>query len=122
MALLVLLAILAACAFAFGGSRLRPARFAGSWYEGDPERLRALVDGLLGAGAPRPLPGRVVGLVVPHAGYRWSGQVAAVAYAAVRGAPIERVVLLAPSHRVPFRGARIPAWDAYETPLGPVPV
>ncbi|HET6203559.1 MAG TPA: AmmeMemoRadiSam system protein B [Planctomycetota bacterium] len=122
MALLGLLAILAAAAWAFGGARVRRARFAGSWYEGDPGRLAAVVEGLLGAVPPASLRDRVVGLVVPHAGYRWSGAVAAVAYAAVRGAPFERVLLLAPSHRVPFRGARVPDWDAYETPLGAVPV
>ncbi|MGH7150399.1 MAG: AmmeMemoRadiSam system protein B, partial [Planctomycetota bacterium] len=122
MALLLLLAILAGWAWLFGGTRVRRARFAGSWYEGDPERLRASVDGLLQGAAPPRLPARRVGIVVPHAGYRWSGSVAACAYATVRGADLDRVLVLAPSHRVSFQGARVPDWDAYGTPLGEVPV
>src|SRR5262245_17502354 len=122
MALLGFLAILAGWAWLFGGTRVRRARFAGSWYEGDPDLLRASVDALLDASAPTRLPARRVGVVVPHAGYRWSGPVAACAYAAVRGVEFDRVLVLAPSHRVPFRGVRVPDWDAYGTPLGEVPV
>src|SRR5262245_62842091 len=108
MALLGFLAILAGWAWLFGGTRVRRARFAGSWYEGDPDRLRETVDRLLDSAAPPRLAGRRVGIVVPHAGYRWSGPVAACGYAAVRGAEFDRVLVLAPSHRVPFRGARVP--------------
>ncbi|MCI0587097.1 MAG: AmmeMemoRadiSam system protein B [Planctomycetes bacterium] len=122
MALLGFLAILACWVWSFGGTRVRRARFAGSWYEGDPDLLRACVDGLLEASSRPRLPARQVALVVPHAGYRWSGPVAACAYATLRGCDFDRVLVLAPSHRVHFRGARVPEWDAYGTPLGEVPL
>ena len=69
----------------------------------------------------KPLP---KALIAPHAGYIYSGPVAASAYAQVaplRGV-VQRVVLLGPVHRVPVRGLALPGADAFDTPLGPVPV
>jgi AmmeMemoRadiSam system protein B len=80
--------------------------------------LRATVEDFLKVQAQRvPCP---KALVVPHAGYIYSGPVAATAYAqlAERKAEIRRVVLLGPSHRVPFRGLAVPSVDAFATPLG----
>jgi len=61
-------------------------------------------------------------MVVPHAGYVYSGQVAAFAYQAIRGSDFRRVVLIGPSHRVPFRGISVNRQSGYRTPLGVVPV
>ena len=102
----------------------RPAAVAGSFYPGDPATLRAtLVEHLRQARKPvSARPPKL--LVVPHAGYVYSGDVAALGYAEV--APwrdhIRRVVLLGPVHRVPVRGLAAPSVDAFETPLGRVPL
>jgi AmmeMemoRadiSam system protein B len=104
--------------------RVRPSALAGSWYPRDADTLAGTVDALLAAAAAQPEPpaGRLRALVVPHAGYAYSGAVAAAAFAQVRGAAYRRVVLLAPAHRREFAGLSIAAVDAYETPLGRVPV
>jgi AmmeMemoRadiSam system protein B len=83
--------------------------------------LRAEVDAYL-AGAPAaPIP-RLVGLISPHAGLRYSGPVAAHAYAALRGRPRAVAVLVGPSHFVAFPGIALFARGAFETPLGRIPV
>jgi AmmeMemoRadiSam system protein B len=96
---------------------------AGAFYPGEPERLAATVDQLL-SDAPKS-PGRVPqALVVPHAGYVYSGPIAAAAYARLQGAAgrLRRVVVLGPSHRVAFRGLALPEAEGLETPLGVIPV
>ena len=124
MWVVLLYALLCSAGFflAGGGNRVRRPRFAGTWYDGDPERLRARVDRFLEVAPASPPPGRVVGLIAPHAGYDWSGATAGKAYAVVRGARYERAIVLAPSHRVPFQGVSIPDVDAYATPLGEIPL
>ena len=68
------------------------------------------------------LEGDVVGLIAPHAGYIYSGQVAAHAYKLIRGKKYDAVIVVGPSHRVAFHGVSIFSQGAYETPLGIVPV
>jgi len=102
---------------------VRPAAVAGLFYPGEPKALAAEVDELLG-GVARLAPrlGFPKALIVPHAGYIYSGAVAAHAYdelAAARGV-VRRVVLLGPVHRVPVRGLAAPAADWFATPLGRV--
>jgi hypothetical protein len=70
----------------------------------------------------RGLKGEIVGLIVPHAGYIYSGQVAAHAYKMIQGRKYDAVVLIGPSHRVAFSGVSIYDNGAYETPLGLIPV
>lgn len=108
------------------GTLVRPPAVAGFFYPDDPATLAARVDAALEAGArvlgdrPRRVP---EALVVPHAGYRYSGEVAGTAYATLVGlSEVERVVLAGPAHRVPVRGLAVPTVDAFLTPLGPVPV
>ena len=98
-------------------SRVRRSAVAGSWYPADRATLAAEVDARLAAagGACR---GRVVGLVSPHAGLRYSGDVAAEAYALLRGRRALTVILVGPSHRVAFDGVSVYAQGAFETPLG----
>jgi hypothetical protein len=106
----------------------RPPAVAGGFYPEDPEQLRAVVEDFLdeaakGAGeaAPTALP---KALIVPHAGYVYSGPVAACAYALLARAGaagrITRVVLIGPSHYVHFDGLAVPRADAFATPLGRV--
>ncbi len=93
---------------------------AGTWYPGRSEELRRQVDGFLAEADVEPM--AVRGVVVPHAGYRYSGMVAAKAYRLLRAQRIERVVILGPSHRAWFRGVAVVEIDAFETPLGEVAV
>jgi AmmeMemoRadiSam system protein B len=100
---------------------VRPPAVAGTFYPGDPTDLRRTVDGLLAAATPGPA---AKGFVVPHAGYVYSGPVAASAYAGLRAAQpaVRRVVLLGPAHRFPLAGLALPAATAFATPLGAVAV
>jgi MEMO1 family protein len=100
---------------------LRPAAVAGSFYPGDAPNLAACVDDLLaGAGDNR----RPKALIVPHAGYVYSGPTAGRAYARLRpfAHDIRRVVLFGPAHRVAFAGIAVPTATAFATPLGRVTV
>ena len=103
----------------------RPAAVAGTFYPADTAALRGAVDRLLAAVAPAPRGApSVKALIVPHAGYVYSGPIAASAYArlAPATAGIRRVVLLGPAHRVPFRGLALPGVDQFATPLGNIAV
>ena len=102
---------------------VRKPAVAGMFYPADPKELRAAIDDCMAkARADGAVPPKAV--IVPHAGYVYSGPVAASAYA--RLAPLKgtvrRVVLLGPSHRVGFRGLALPDAESFETPLGIVPV
>jgi AmmeMemoRadiSam system protein B len=102
--------------------KVRRAAVAGSWYPGDPERLAAEVDEYLDAAhvaADVPAPRAIV---APHAGLRYSGPVAAYAYKAARAAGCRAIVLVGPSHFIPFRGVSIWPSGEWETPLGRVTV
>ena len=102
---------------------VRPAAVAGMFYPEAPKVLSAEVRSHLGR-SERPAEGstRPKALIVPHAGYCYSGAVAASAYArlSLEGAPIRRVVLAGPTHRVPVRGLTLPSARAFATPLGTV--
>ncbi|HXO25920.1 MAG TPA: AmmeMemoRadiSam system protein B [Thermoanaerobaculia bacterium] len=129
--------------------RVRPAAVAGLFYPDDPVALRSTVASLLAArsrgaaGAPTRRPPKAV--IAPHAGYSYSGPIAASAFAALAShaagaagatgaagaagaagdasAPeVRRVVLLGPSHQVPLRGLGLPGAERFATPLGMVPV
>ncbi len=101
---------------------VRRSAIAGSWYPADPARLAAEVDALLSA-APSAREGAApVMLFLPHAGYAYSGAVAAAGYATLRGARPDAIVIIAPSHYGSFRGCSVVPVDFYETPLGMVKV
>ena len=104
---------------------VRPAAVAGLFYPADPKALAAEVDELLGGVEHfEPRLGFPKALVVPHAGYLYSGSVAARAYdeiAPARGI-VKRVVLLGPVHRVPVRGLALPGAGHFDTPLGRIPI
>lgn len=106
-------------------TRVRPPAVAGLFYPDDPRELAATVDGLLaGAGPASDAVAPPVAIVAPHAGYVYSGPVAASAYAPL--APwrehVSRVYLIGPAHRVAIRGLALSSADAFATPLGDVAV
>jgi AmmeMemoRadiSam system protein B len=98
---------------------VRPPAVSGLFYPGDATELEEMVTRYLANARPSaPAP---VALIAPHAGYVYSGPVAATGYAAVKGL-IERVILLGPAHRYPLRGLAAHSADTFLTPLGPIPV
>lgn len=111
-----------------GGTHIRPAAVAGTFYPADPAELVAAVDRHLAAGRatlaalgePLRAPKAVI---VPHAGYRNSGAVAGAAYALLAAQPpAARVVLLGPAHHVACAGLAATSADGFATPLGALSV
>jgi AmmeMemoRadiSam system protein B len=101
----------------------RPAAVAGLFYPDNAAELRTLLDQLLATESIIQSPAPKA-LIVPHAGYVYSGPIAAKAYTQLRPlrAQIKRVVLLGPSHRVPLQGLAYSTATAFQTPLGLIPV
>jgi len=102
--------------------RVRPAAVAGMFYPHDAGELTATVSGLLQQASAdlKSDTASPKALIVPHAGYIYSGLTAAFAYATISSAHIKRVVLFGPAHRVPFTGLSLPDCDIFSTPLGSV--
>lgn len=103
--------------------RSRPAVVAGSFYPASAANLRRTVSGFLATAQSGERPGRS-GIIVPHAGYVYSGSIAARAFASVRGVKSRpyRCVIVGPSHFVPFNGIAAPSHAAFATPLGELPL
>jgi AmmeMemoRadiSam system protein B/AmmeMemoRadiSam system protein A len=116
--LFLFLALSPACARA----QVRPAAVAGSFYPADPKELAKMVDDFIAHATPPAVEGAIQTLVSPHAGYEFSGAVAANGYALIKGKHYDRVVVIAPSHVDGFDFVSVFNGDAYQTPLGTVPV
>jgi AmmeMemoRadiSam system protein B len=106
-----------------GLRRVRPPAVAGTFYPESPEALRSTVESLLRA-APASAGRAPKAIIAPHAGYVYSGPIAASAFQTIASAAasIERVVLLGPAHFVPIRGLGLPDESRFATPLGEVRV
>jgi AmmeMemoRadiSam system protein B len=103
---------------------VRPAAVAGTFYPGDARSLAAELKGYLGLARSAPSRKAPKALIAPHAGYIYSGPIAASAYALLapcRGR-IRRVVLAGPAHRIHVSGAAVPSARAFDSPLGPVAI
>jgi AmmeMemoRadiSam system protein B len=104
---------------------VRKPAVAGTFYPADPDELAAVVDAAVSRARTEREPStRPKALIAPHAGYQFSGPIAASAYACLVDAdpPVERVVLLGPAHRVALSGLALPSVESFATPLGLVPV
>ncbi|MDZ7372800.1 MAG: AmmeMemoRadiSam system protein B [candidate division KSB1 bacterium] len=101
---------------------VRKPAVAGMWYPQDPAELRRMLDTFFENAKKPPLDGEVVGLVAPHAGFVYSGLIAAYAYKQIMGKHYDDVIVIAPSHRDAFHGASVFTGSGYETPLGVIPV
>lgn len=101
--------------------RIRSSVIAGLWYPDDPQELTIMVDGFLSA--VRPIDGEPIAIIVPHAGYVYSGHVAAHGFKQLEGVPYESAVIIASDHQTPL-SSPISVWadGGFETPLGIVPV
>jgi len=103
-------------------SKVRRARWSGQFYDGSPKILGDTVKGFLERVDQEKLSGKLIALISPHAGYVYSGQVAAHAYRQLEGEDFDTVILLGPSHRVPVKGASVYVEGWWKTPLGKVKV
>jgi AmmeMemoRadiSam system protein B len=101
---------------------IRRSVIAGSWYPGTEQSLISTIDGYLARVDQAPVPGTLIALISPHAGYTYSGQTAAYAYHQLQGQKVDTVVLMGPSHRAWVGDYAVSTEDAYETPLGRVPL
>jgi MEMO1 family protein len=100
-------------------TKVRPPAVAGLFYASDAQELKAdIAEFFANTSAIHDAP---KALIAPHAGYVYSGQVAATAFASLKDS-VKRVVLIGPAHYVRLRGIAVPMADAFETPLGQVPV
>jgi AmmeMemoRadiSam system protein B/AmmeMemoRadiSam system protein A len=122
----LLIAVLAIAALqhvrAADPQNVRQAGVAGGFYPADPKALTAMMDDMLAHASPPPINGPILAVVAPHAGYQFSGPVAAYTYAALKGRKFSRVVVIAPSHYEAFDFTSVYEGDAYATPLGVVRV
>jgi len=101
---------------------VRPSPIAGTWYSADPDRLQQAVDDFINDADLPDLPGDIVGLVAPHAGYRYSGGVAGYAFKTVKEKHYDVVVIISPMHQYYTKPIMTSAHPAYRTPLGDIPL
>ncbi|MGA9406924.1 MAG: AmmeMemoRadiSam system protein B, partial [Bacteroidota bacterium] len=103
-------------------SYARPPVVAGMFYPGHEQELRHVVESLIASAMPVREAGSLIGIVVPHAGYLYSGHTAARAFALLMNRQISTVVLIGPSHREYFDGVSVFSGASFKTPLGSVEV
>lgn len=101
---------------------IRKPAVAGSFYPANPVELSKTIAGLFAETKKSEIGGSPVALIAPHAGYMYSGKIAARAFKLLEGEEFDTVVIVAPSHTVFFKGSAVFDGDAYETPLGPVEI
>lgn len=99
-------------------TEIRRAACAGSWYPGTPSELAQTLAGYFSQVEKKTLGESPLALIVPHAGYVYSGMTAAKAYKQIEGQQYDTVVVVAPSHKVFFKGCSVFNGKGYETPLG----
>jgi MEMO1 family protein len=102
--------------------KTRPSAIAGTWYPGSATDLRRQIEGFLSQASVPDIPGQLTALIVPHAGYVFSGQVAAYAYKLLEKRKFETVVVIGPSHHARFQGVSVYDRGGFETPLGVAPL
>lgn len=100
--------------------RIRPPAFAGSFYPKEESSLQKVIDSYIANAEPKKIDGTIKALIVPHAGYVYSGPVAAYGYKALQQQKntIKTVILIGPSHRMQFRGCGLANFSDWRTPLG----
>lgn len=105
-------------------STVRPATVAGYFYPAEPAQLASDIRDMLGKATVNSTEAQPKALIVPHAGYIYSGETAACGYRQLEpwAQSITRVILLGPSHRTFLRGLALPSADFFATPLGEIPI
>ncbi|MBI9051447.1 MAG: AmmeMemoRadiSam system protein B [Anaerolineaceae bacterium] len=100
----------------------RPSPIAGLWYPEDPQQLIKEINQYLDLVKQEPIQGHILALMVPHAGYRYSGKTAAHAYHTLIGKPLQTIFLLSPFHDYHTAKLLSTTYQAYQTPLGEVAI
>ena len=103
-------------------SPVRPSPIAGSWYPGDKPALQKAIQGYIDQASPPGVEGNIYGLIVPHAGYFYSGATAGYAYRCVQGLSFDVCVVLSPLHDYQPADLLTSSHAAYATPLGEIPI
>jgi AmmeMemoRadiSam system protein B len=106
----------------FKNSDLRPSPIAGQWYSGNAKQLAASVDQFIDDAENPKFQGEIIAIIAPHAGHYYSGSVAGYAYKAIQGMNPDLVVIISPMHQPYFESILTSGHDAYETPLGFIPI
>jgi len=101
---------------------VRPSPIAGTWYSNNPAELQQEITNYLTQAHLPPISGEVIGLISPHAGYRYSGLTAAYAYRAVQGMQFDTVAIFSPFHAYTAEKLLTTQHSAYQTPLGIIPI
>lgn len=101
--------------------KIRPAQFAGQFYPGSAAELRFMVDDYLKLAKTESGYKQLKALIVPHAGYEYSAEVAAAGYKLLTNKKIKDIVLIGPAHYVDFEGLAYADYEKWETPLGQLP-
>lgn len=101
---------------------IKEPNVAGQFYPQDKNTLIRQIEGLLDNAHPEPVSGNIFCLIVPHAGYAFSGQTAAAAYKLIKGKPYKAVVVIGPSHHYGFSGISVYREGTFRTPLGDVEI
>jgi len=103
-------------------SEVKQPNVAGSFYPDNPQELSQLIDTFLGAANPQVPEGRIFALISPHAGYGFSGGVAAFGYKLIKDKPYKTIIVLGPSHNYGFSGVSVYPEGVFRTPLGDLEV
>jgi hypothetical protein len=103
-------------------SPVRPSPIAGSWYPGDKATLQKAIRGYIDQSSPSSIEGNLYGLIVPHAGYFYSGATAGYAYRCLQGLSFDICVVLSPLHDYQPSDLLTSSHSAYTTPLGEIPI
>ena len=103
-------------------SDLRPSPIAGQWYPEDPKKLASSVDAYIDDAELPTIEGDVIAVMAPHAGHRYSGPVAGYAFSALHGLEPDLVAVVSPMHQPYSEPLLTSTHDAYQTPLGSIPI
>jgi len=101
-----------------GAQGIRKPVWSGQFYEADPDRLSRLLDYYLDSASVQPVGGEVIGIISPHAGYVYSGGIAACGYRLLKDYDVSTVIIVGPSHQYGFDGCSIYLKGGFQTPLG----
>jgi hypothetical protein len=117
----LLLGLLCFCGNSYSEDVRKPA-VAGMFYPGDKEELAEKVDGFLSNSKKADIKGRIIAIIVPHAGYVYSGQIAADSFKQLEGLDFKKIIIISPSHYLAFDGMSVYNKGSFETPLGAVKI
>jgi AmmeMemoRadiSam system protein B/AmmeMemoRadiSam system protein A len=118
----LLILLFGVCIFPLEAIMIREPAVAGQFYPGDKKTLSNTIDSFFAETSAQKIPGKIIGIVVPHAGYPYSGATATYAYKAAADNDVKTVIMIGPTHQAYFEGIAVYGEGAWKTPLGDVPI